>query len=357
MRLYTLLVLLVLPSALVVVYLQSVYAHRSDYANRSATAKGYSDFLRSEERLNAKAARVQDQLQIAAAQVQLQMLAAQDEQQPTGAQVSSTDSETAMRVPAHEEPLAATEPVAAAPATAMPAMRYGWHGVQHSGDESADCAPQPAPFAHATHRQLDLLVAPDETFPANCDAETKEMCDGHCDGHVLEAAAPRDTAFSPARHGFQPHLTRPSAPRVPSPRPCVCVPRCDVLRRVAINREVMVAVCDSNVKPQLELFLKGTAAAGVRNVLIIALDEPLARFLESQGVAYWLRQDAPHAQSEPVGSAPSSPPAPPRGALGGSVFWLGTPRVRPSHWAPRHRLSCSSEPPYSPKGVRRFSCL
>ena len=120
-------------------------------------------------------------------------------------------------------------------------MRFGWHGVQHSGDESADCAPQPAPD-NATRRRLDLLVPPEATFPANCNAENQQMC--------------------------------------------------DVLRRVAINREIMVAVCDSNVRSQLELFLKATTAAGVKNVLIIALDEPLARFLDGMGVAYWLRQDA-----------------------------------------------------------------
>ena len=37
----------------------------------------------------------------------------------------------------------------------------------------------------------------------------------------------------------------------------------------------------------------------------------------------------------------SSTPVPPQGAPGGPVQ-LGTPRVRPSHWAPSHRLSCSS---------------
>ena len=36
----------------------------------------------------------------------------------------------------------------------------------------------------------------------------------------------------------------------------------------------------------------GTSRAGVANVLIIALDERLARFLDGLGVAYWLRQDA-----------------------------------------------------------------
>ena len=41
---------------------------------------------------------------------------------------------------------------------------------------------------------------------------------------------------------------------------------------------------------------------------------------------------------------PSSAPAPPQGAPGGSG-WLGTPRARLSHWAPSQCLGCSSEPP------------
>ena len=38
---------------------------------------------------------------------------------------------------------------------------------------------------------------------------------------------------------------------------------------------------------------------------------------------------------------PSSAPAPPQGAPGGSGQ-LGTPRKRPTHWAPSHCLGCSS---------------
>ena len=41
---------------------------------------------------------------------------------------------------------------------------------------------------------------------------------------------------------------------------------------------------------------------------------------------------------------PSSAPAPPQGAPGGSGQ-LGTPRKRPAHWAPSHCLGCSSQPP------------
>ena len=212
MRLHTLLVLLVLPSALVVVFFQSLYAQRSDYADLHASREALTR------------ARVQEQLQAAAEQAQQQMITAQSERQlqarvQAQLRAASTGPET--------------EPVAVvSPATATPAMRFGWHGVQHSGDESADCAPQPAPD-NATRRRLDLLVPPEATFPANCNAENQQMC--------------------------------------------------DVLRRVAINREVMVAVCDSNVKSQLELFLKATTAAGVKNVLIIALDEQLARFLDGLG--------------------------------------------------------------------------
>ena len=226
MRLHTLLVLLVLPSALVVVFFQSLYAQRSDYADLHASREALTR------------ARVQEQLQAAAEQAQQQMITAQGGRQlqarvQAQLQAASTGPDTPLlEAGVHEDPVA-TEPVAVvSPATATPAMRFGWHGVQHSGDESADCAPQPAPD-NATRRRLDLLVPPEATFPANCNAENQQMC--------------------------------------------------DVLRRVAINREVMVAVCDSNVRSQLELFLKATTAAGVKNVLIIALDEPLARFLDGIG--------------------------------------------------------------------------
>lgn len=224
MRLHTLLVMLVLPSALVVFFFQSLYAQRSDYA----------DLHSSREAMTR--ARVQEQLQSAAEQAQQQMITGERQLQArvqAQLRATSTGPQTPMLEAAEREDPLATEPVAVVrPATATPALRFGWHGVQHSGDESADCAPQPAPH-NATRRRLDLLVPPEATFPANCNAENQQMC--------------------------------------------------DVLRRVAINREVMVAVCDSNVRSQLELFLKATAAAGVKNVLIIALDEPLARFLDGLG--------------------------------------------------------------------------
>eukprot|EP00964_Phaeocystis_antarctica_P155758 scaffold125079_cov51-Phaeocystis_antarctica.AAC.3 len=47
------------------------------------------------------------------------------------------------------------------------------------------------------------------------------------------------------------------------------------------------------------------------------------------------------------GYRPSSLPAPPQGAPGGSGQ-LSTPRKRPAHWAPSHCLGCSSQPPPKP---------
>ena len=53
-----------------------------------------------------------------------------------------------------------------------------------------------------------------------------------------------------------------------------------------------------------------------------------------------------HGQSvvTTLGRAPARPHVPPQGDPGGSRQ-LGTPRVRPGHWAPSHRLGGSREPP------------
>ena len=47
---------------------------------------------------------------------------------------------------------------------------------------------------------------------------------------------------------------------------------------------------------------------------------------------------------------PSSAPAPPQGAPGGSGQ-LGTPRKRPAHWALGHCPRCSSQPPPKPPSL------
>jgi hypothetical protein len=45
------------------------------------------------------------------------------------------------------------------------------------------------------------------------------------------------------------------------------------------------------VQHQLEVFVKATRKAGITNLMVIALDERLAEWCKSNGVAYWLRQD------------------------------------------------------------------
>ena len=121
----------------------------------------------------------------------------------------------------------------------MPERRVPGIGVIHSGDESLNCTP--ATIAGAPPPLLDYVVSPEADFPSNCQG-IPELC--------------------------------------------------SALRRVAVKREVLVAVCDSNVLSQLKLFLDSTRKAGVSNVLVVALDRKLAQFLEGEGVAYWLREDA-----------------------------------------------------------------
>ena len=69
--------------------------------------------------------------------------------------------------------------------------------------------------------------------------------------------------------------------------------------------------------------------------------------------------EAPPWQVVLPGQRPSSRPVPPQGAPGGSRQ-LGTPRVRPSHWASSHGPGGSSEPPPKSlfsKRLKASNCL
>ena len=80
-----------------------------------------------------------------------------------------------------------------------------------------------------------------------------------------------------------------------------------------------------------------------------AYQASLEKLRQMKGKALWLkqRQAAQHglraALAVPPWQRPSSAPAPPQGAPGGSGQ-RGTPRERPAHRAPRHCLGCSSRP-------------
>jgi hypothetical protein len=67
---------------------------------------------------------------------------------------------------------------------------------------------------------------------------------------------------------------------------------CDILRKTAIDREVLAAVADSHA-PGIYEFVDGIKRLGVENFMIIALDDALHARLTNQGVAaYRVNTDA-----------------------------------------------------------------
>ena len=65
---------------------------------------------------------------------------------------------------------------------------------------------------------------------------------------------------------------------------------CDVLRRVAVNREVLAAVANSQA-PGLDEFLRMLKALNIPNFMVIALDVRLTEKLTALGVPYYLKLD------------------------------------------------------------------
>ncbi|KAG2436249.1 hypothetical protein HXX76_006560 [Chlamydomonas incerta] len=68
-----------------------------------------------------------------------------------------------------------------------------------------------------------------------------------------------------------------------------------VLERIAINKEVMAAVSNGAlITPDgkfgmLKLWIDGCQRAGVKNFMVIAIDDEVAKACENLGVAYWRR--------------------------------------------------------------------
>lgn len=119
-----------------------------------------------------------------------------------------------------------------------------WEGVLHSGDDSSRC--EPSPVSNVT-RPIDYIVLPQEPFPANCEGRTDVK----------------------------------GVPEL-----------CNALRKVAVRREVLVVVCDSNVQNQLEVFVQATRKASITNLLVIALDVRMAEWCSAHRIAAWLREDS-----------------------------------------------------------------
>ncbi|KFK41950.1 hypothetical protein AALP_AA2G192900 [Arabis alpina] len=62
-----------------------------------------------------------------------------------------------------------------------------------------------------------------------------------------------------------------------------------LLEKVAINKEVIVVLANSNVKQMLELQIASVKRVGVQNYLVVALDDSIENFCKSNEVAYYKR--------------------------------------------------------------------
>ncbi|CAH8258212.1 unnamed protein product [Arabidopsis lyrata] len=62
-----------------------------------------------------------------------------------------------------------------------------------------------------------------------------------------------------------------------------------LLEKVAVNKEIIVVLANSNVKPMLELQIASIKRVGILNYLIIALDDSVESFCESKEVSYYKR--------------------------------------------------------------------
>ena len=62
-----------------------------------------------------------------------------------------------------------------------------------------------------------------------------------------------------------------------------------ILEKVAINKEVIVALANSNVKDMLEVWFTSIKRVGIPNYLVIALDEYIANLCQSNDVPFYKR--------------------------------------------------------------------
>ena len=65
---------------------------------------------------------------------------------------------------------------------------------------------------------------------------------------------------------------------------------CEVVSRVAVKRQVLVAVSNSNILYMLGLFLDGVKAANISNTIVVALDQRTADWCKRRGAPYYHRE-------------------------------------------------------------------
>jgi len=84
------------------------------------------------------------------------------------------------------------------------------------------------------------------------------------------------------------------APTAPFPPREICSSEelgnlCDVLYRIHVNREVLVAVSNKNIFHMLGMYIEGVRKANVSNAMVVALDEETGRYCRSKNFPYWVR--------------------------------------------------------------------
>jgi|TARA_B100001142_G_scaffold255254_2_gene256441 hypothetical protein len=110
--------------------------------------------------------------------------------------------------------------------------------------------------------------------------------DGDDNGNCA-AIAPRD------RRGPTPRALRYIAPPAGDfPVGCEAglADLCKVVRKVAINRQVLVAVSNKNIFYMLGLYLDAVATANITNSIVVALDKDTAAWCRARGTPYYHRE-------------------------------------------------------------------
>ncbi|KAJ8763581.1 hypothetical protein K2173_002464 [Erythroxylum novogranatense] len=72
-----------------------------------------------------------------------------------------------------------------------------------------------------------------------------------------------------------------------------------ILEKVAIEREIIVALANSNVKEMVEVWFSSIKRVGIHNYIVVALDDEIAQFCESNNVPVYKRD--PDVGIDPIG--------------------------------------------------------
>ena len=169
----------------------------------------------------------------------------------------------------------------------------GWLGEGLFGGAVALAPPTTAQAREALAAARDASAQLDDvvTLPPPRDAPPSSLGPGLGDGSnaLLRSAALGEARPLVLRHGCaaRPAANASARPRalnwlLPAgeqfPRAAGCregdnvAALCEVLKQVAIRREVLAAVSNKNILPMLSTFLQGTRRAKITNVVIVALE-------------------------------------------------------------------------------------